>query len=106
MFDSRVAGAHGFDGSLHVSLAQRVHRPNESWDDKPLGDDGGHLHGCFPAGVTPGDATSRRASEARSSRTLHLRAGTAGWGGDHHDGVPTYICSRHEPRIDITAGRS
>jgi dihydrofolate reductase len=23
-----------------------------------------------------------------------------GWGGDHHDGVPIFILSRHEPRID------
>ena len=24
-----------------------------------------------------------------------------GWGGDHHDGVPIFIVSRHEPGIDI-----
>ena len=24
-----------------------------------------------------------------------------GWGGDHHDGVPIWILSRHEPGIDI-----
>ena len=24
-----------------------------------------------------------------------------GWGGDHHDGVPIFIYSRHEPGIDI-----
>ena len=24
-----------------------------------------------------------------------------GWGGDHHDGVPIFILSRHEPGIDI-----
>jgi dihydrofolate reductase len=24
-----------------------------------------------------------------------------GWGGDHHDGVPIFIFSRHEPGIDI-----
>jgi dihydrofolate reductase len=26
-----------------------------------------------------------------------------GWGGDHHDGVPIFIFSRHEPGIDITS---
>jgi dihydrofolate reductase len=25
-----------------------------------------------------------------------------GWGGDHHDGVPIFIYSRHEPGIDIS----
>ena len=24
-----------------------------------------------------------------------------GWGGDHHDGVPIWVLSRHEPGIDI-----
>jgi dihydrofolate reductase len=26
-----------------------------------------------------------------------------GWGGDHHDGVPVFIYSRHEPGIDIAS---
>lgn len=26
-----------------------------------------------------------------------------GWGGDHHDGVPIFIYSRHEPGIDISS---
>jgi dihydrofolate reductase len=26
-----------------------------------------------------------------------------GWGGDHHDGVPIFIFSRHQPGIDITS---
>jgi dihydrofolate reductase len=25
-----------------------------------------------------------------------------GWGGDHHDGVPIFIYSRHEPGLDIS----
>jgi dihydrofolate reductase len=25
-----------------------------------------------------------------------------GWGGDHHDGVPIWIYSRHEPGIDVS----
>lgn len=27
----------------------------------------------------------------------------AGWGGDHHDGVPIFVFSRHAPGLDITA---
>jgi dihydrofolate reductase len=26
-----------------------------------------------------------------------------GWGGDHHDGAPIFVCSRREPGIDISA---
>jgi dihydrofolate reductase len=25
-----------------------------------------------------------------------------GWGGDHHDGVPIWVFSRHEPGIDVS----
>src|SRR3954466_978484 len=25
-----------------------------------------------------------------------------GWGGDHHDGVPIWVLSRHEPGIDVS----
>ncbi len=62
---------------LHMSISVDgfIAGPNESWDDNPLGDDGGHSNGWFPAG---------------------------GWCGDHHDGAPSFIYSRHEPRIDIS----
>jgi dihydrofolate reductase len=100
---------------MSISLDGFIAGPNESWDDNPLGDDGGDLHGWFPAGVTPGDATSRRASEAinrqifdelNATGAIVAGAGTfepaGGWGGDHHDGAPIFIYSRHEPRIDIS----
>ncbi len=100
---------------MSMSLDGFIAGPNESWDENPLGDDGGYLHGWFPAGVTPGDATGRRASNVINSRVFDelnatgaivAGAGTFepadGWGGDHHDGVPIFIYSRHEPRIDIS----
>jgi hypothetical protein len=53
---------------MSVSLDGFIAGPNESWDDNPLGDDGGYLHGWFPAGVTPGDKTSRHPSEDINSQ--------------------------------------
>jgi dihydrofolate reductase len=63
----------------------------------------------------PGDATSQETSEpvnrqifAELNATGAIVAGAGtfepagGWGGDHHDGVPIFIYSRHEPRIDIS----
>ena len=100
---------------MSVSLDGFIAGANESPDVNPMGDDGGHLHGWFPAGVIPGDPTPRDASEAVNSQifdefnatgAIVAGAGTfepaGGWGGDHHDGVPIFIYSRHEPRIDIS----
>jgi dihydrofolate reductase len=73
------------------------------------------LVGWFRAGVMPGDAAPRHPSEGINSQifaelnttgAIVAGAGTfepaGGWGGDHHDGVPIFIYSRHEPRIDIS----
>jgi dihydrofolate reductase len=100
---------------MSISLDGFIAGPNESWDDNPLGDDGGYLHGWFPAGVTGGSATSRQPSEVVNrlifdelfaTGAIVAGAGTfepaGGWGGDHHDGVPIFIYSRHEPQIDIS----
>ena len=100
---------------MSISLDGFIAGPNESWTDNPLGDDGGHLHGWFPAGATPGDETSRPSSdevngqifdELNATGAIVAGAGTfepaGGWGGDHHDGVPIFIYSRHDPRIDIS----
>lgn len=99
---------------MSMSLDGFVAGPNETWDDNPLGDDGGYLHGWFPAGVVPGDETSRHPSgginsqifeELNATGAIVAGAGTfepaGGWGGDHHGGVPIFIYSRHDPRIDI-----
>ena len=101
---------------MSISLDGFIAGPNEAWQDNPLGDDGGHLHGWFPAGVTPGEAPSRQRleivnrqvfNEMNATGAVVAGAGTfepaGGWGGDHHDGVPIYIYSRHEPRIDVSA---
>jgi dihydrofolate reductase len=100
---------------MSMSLDGFVAGPNETWDENPLGDDGGYLHGWFPAGVVPGDASSKDRSDRINSQIFDelnatgavvAGAGTfepaAGWGGDHHGGVPIFIYSRHEPRIDIS----
>ncbi len=100
---------------MSMSLDGFIAGPNESWDQNPLGDDGGYLHGWFPAGVTPGNAATRHPAtginsqifdELNATGAIVAGAGTfepaGGWGGDHHDGVPIFIYSRHEPRIDIS----
>jgi dihydrofolate reductase len=101
---------------MSISLDGFVAGPNESWDENPLGDDGGYLHGWFPPGIVPGAATSRQQpaedinrqifDELNGTGAIVAGAGTfepaGGWGGDHHDGVPIFIYSRHEPRIDIS----
>jgi hypothetical protein len=53
---------------MSISLDGFIAGPNENCDENPLGADGGYLHGWFPAGVTPGDATSRRSSEDINSQ--------------------------------------
>ena len=99
---------------MSMSLDGFVAGPNESWEENPLGDDGGHLHGWFPAGVIPGETSAgdpaehvnrQIFAELNATGAIVVGAGTfepaGGWGGDHHDGVPIFIYSRHEPRIDI-----
>lgn len=100
---------------MSMSLDGFVAGPNESWEDNPLGDDGGHLHGWFPAGVIPGETSSPEPAgdvnrqiftELNATGAIVAGAGTfepaGGWGGDHHDGVPIVVVSRHQPRIDIS----
>lgn len=52
---------------MSMSLDGFVAGPNESWDENPLGDDGGYLHGWFPPGAVSGDATAQQASEPVNS---------------------------------------
>jgi dihydrofolate reductase len=100
---------------MSMSLDGFVAGPNESWDENPLGDDGGHLHGWFPAGAIPTETSSEDPAdgvnrhifaELNATGAIVAGAGTfepaGGWGGDHHDGVPIFIYSRHEPRIDVS----
>lgn len=55
-------------------------------------------------GFIAGQQPDLRQAEARGA--IVAGAGTfepaGGRDGDHHDGVPIFIYSRHEPRIDIS----
>ena len=53
---------------MSASLDGFIAGPDESPDVNPMGNDGGYLHGWFPAGVMPGDATPRDPSEALNSQ--------------------------------------
>jgi dihydrofolate reductase len=100
---------------MSTSLDGFIAGPNER-PDNGLGDGGERLHEW----VLPGGSDDHRAAAARLSgvnrqiydefmATGAVVAGrgtfepAGGWGGDHHDGVPIYILSRH-PAPDWAAG--
>ena len=79
-----------------------------------LGDGGERLHEWIPMGDDPGPqqlagrqtgVNGQVINEFMSTGAVVAGRGTfepaGGWGGDHHDGVPIWILSRHEPGIDI-----
>jgi dihydrofolate reductase len=94
---------------MSISLDGFIAGPNEG-PDNGLGDGGERLHDWFFAG---GDAEDERASgrlagvngqivdEMMSTGAVVAGRGTFepadGWGGDHHDGVPIFILTRHDP---------
>jgi dihydrofolate reductase len=97
---------------MSVSLDGFIAGPNESLDNG-LGDGGERLHDWA---MTGGGADDDDAVEAmRRSGTVNGKVvgefmstgavvagrGTfepaGGWGGDHHDGVPIFILTRHDP---------
>ena len=99
---------------MSMSLDGFIAGPNES-PDNGLGDGGERLHQwVFPdaEGAEPGAEDDHKAAAARlrgvnrqiydefmSTGAVIAGRGTfepaGGWGGDHHDGVPIYILSRH-----------
>jgi dihydrofolate reductase len=93
---------------MSMSLDGFVAGPNES-PDNPLGDGGDRLHewafpgaegGDFAAAVARLRGVNRQIyDEFMSTGAVVAGRGTfepaGGWGGDHHDGVPIYILSRH-----------
>jgi hypothetical protein len=98
---------------MSISLDGFIADPNESWDDNPLGDD---LHRSFPAGVTPGDATSRHPAKGINSQIFDELNATGAIGrapapssrpadgaAITHDGVPIFIYCRHE-RVRVLEG--
>jgi dihydrofolate reductase len=96
-----------------MSLDGFIAGPNET-PDNPLGDGGGRLHEWLSGendeasgvpGRPPGvngqvfDEFMSTGAIVAGKRTFEP---AGGWGGDHHDGVPMWILSRHEPGIDVS----
>jgi dihydrofolate reductase len=97
-----------------MSLDGFIAGPNESFDNG-LGDGGERLHEWVLTGEPDGSSgppplrrsgvNGQVVDEFMSTGAVVAGRGTfepaGGWGGDHHDGVPIFIYSRHEPGIDI-----
>jgi dihydrofolate reductase len=99
---------------MSMSLDGFIAGPNET-DDNGLGDGGDRLHDwAFPdvdpdqrsphvgrlAGANGEVSAEMMSTGAVAGRGTFEPAG--GWGGDHHDGVPIWVYSRHEPGIDVS----
>jgi dihydrofolate reductase len=97
---------------MSTSLDGFITGPNEG-PDNGLGDGGERLHEWVIAGDggvdalrRSGEVNGRIVDEFMSTRAVVAGRRTfewaGGWGGDHHDGVPIFVYSRHEPGIDIS----
>jgi dihydrofolate reductase len=100
---------------MSMSLDGFIAGPNEG-PGNGLGDGGERLHEwVIPGGGGVDDVEVIRRSggvngqvvdEFMTTGAVVAGRGTFepadGWGGDHHDGVPIFIYSRHEPGIDIS----
>jgi dihydrofolate reductase len=99
---------------MSMSLDGFIAGPNEG-PDNGLGDGGHRLHEWAMTGSGDVDLEAIRHSgsvngkvvdEFMSTGAIVAGRGTfepaGGWGGDHHDGAPIFIYSRHEPGIDIS----
>jgi dihydrofolate reductase len=99
---------------MSMSLDGFIAGPNER-PDNGLGDGGHRLHEWAFAGADADHEGPRGVARPAGANgevwdemmdTGAVVAGRAtfepagGWGGDHHDGVPIFIYSRHEPGID------
>lgn len=101
---------------MSMTLDGFIAGPNER-PDNGLGDGGDRLHEWVFPGAEGGDFEAAEArlrgvnrqiyDEFMSTGAVLAGRGTfepaGGWGGDHHDGVPIYILSRH-PAPDWAAG--
>jgi dihydrofolate reductase len=95
---------------MSMSLDGFIAGPNERLDNG-LGDGGERLHQWVFPGAEDGDFDAAVARLKGVNRQIHdemLSTGAVvagrgtfepagGWKGDHHDGVPIYILSRHSP---------
>jgi dihydrofolate reductase len=100
---------------MSMSLDGFIAGPNET-DDNGLGDGGDRLHDWAfpdvdadqrgPHARRLGGADSEVWAEMLGTGAVVAGRGTfepaGGWGGDHHDGVPIWVYSRHEPGIDVS----
>jgi dihydrofolate reductase len=98
---------------MSMSLDGFIAGPNEG-PDNGLGDGGHRLHEWALTGPDAGlETTSDRGGvngqivdESMATGAVVAGRGTfepaGGWGGDHHDGVPIWVFSRHEPGIDVS----
>lgn len=100
---------------MSMSLDGFIAGPNET-DDNGLGDGGDRLHDWAFPDVDPDQrgphvgrlagANGEVSAEMRSTGAVVAGRGTfepaGGWGGDHHDGVPIWVYSRHEPGVDVS----
>ena len=98
--------------SMSMSLDGFIAGPNER-PDNPLGDGGHRLHEWFLTDIDPDHkgVSGRLAGvngqvfdELMATGAVVIGRGTfepaGGWGGDHHDGVPIFVLTRHEPDND------
>ncbi len=94
---------------MSMSLDGFVAGPNEG-PDNGLGDGGERLHDWAISGDGADDVEALRRlggvngkviDEFMSTGAVVAGRGTfepaGGWGGDHHDGVPIFILTRHDP---------
>jgi dihydrofolate reductase len=97
---------------MSMSLDGFIAGPNER-DDNGLGDGGDRLHDWVMRGSAdhkevgpPEGVNGRIYREFMSTGAVVAGRGTfepaGGWNGDHHDGVPIFVFSRHGPGIDIS----
>jgi dihydrofolate reductase len=100
---------------MSMSLDGFVAGPNEG-PDNPAGDGVERLldwlfasgEPASPSGMPgrPAGVNGQVFDELLATGAVVAGRGTfepaAGWGGDHHDGVPIFIYSRREPGIDIS----
>ena len=92
---------------MSISLDGFIAGPNER-PDNGLGDGGHRLHDWFLTGTDADHRVGRPAGINGQIFDEFMRTGAVvagwgtfepagGWGGDHHDGVPIFILTRHDP---------
>ena len=85
---------------MSMSLDGFIAGPNEG-PENPLGDGGHRLHEWALDADRRSEADREVIEEMMSTGAVVAGRGTfepaGGWNGDHHDGVPIFILSRHEP---------